>query len=308
VFVGRRRLLEKCRLAVEAGQNVWLWGEHGVGKTALAKRAAPGALYLPHSSPPKELLSSLLLECWRRGWHTVASGEDEDDEGEEDEGKAEKKIRRLDQKSATAGAVAALRKAGEDGTSGGEGRPLLILDDFDQAPASSVRVCRALAGVATLLACGVAERPAQRPFLFGFEKVEVARLSRAEGEQLASRLLDEFAIAARERPSLLRYVVEQAQGLPLVAHELVARAARRGDVSLRGVRGAGVRGEGVHGLSTVDMTPGLVIGACVLLGLRYALRGLGDADLTVMAGVAAAAFTGLRFYAGRLSKPSRSGR
>ena len=294
VFVGRRRVLEKCRLAVDAGQNVWLCGEHGVGKTAIAKRAAPGAIYLPHSSPPKELLSTLLLECWRCGWHTVVGGEDEDE--------ADKKIRRLDQKSATAQAVAALRQAAE-GDGGDARRPVLILDDFDQAPASSVRVCRALSSVATLLACGVMAKTAQRPFLFTFEKVEVERLSRVEGELLASRLLDEFSIPARERPSLLRHVVEQAQGLPAVSHELVARAARRGDVSLRGVRE-----EGVHGLSTVDMTPGLVIGACVLLGLRYAVRGLGDADLTVMAGVAAAAFMGLRFYAGRLARPSRGGR
>ena len=291
-FVGRRRMLEKCRHAVDAGQSVWLVGEHGVGKTALARRIVSGALYLPHSTPAKELLTSLLMECYGRGWYDPPKGKEA--EGEDAaEAVVEKRIRRLDQKTAAGEAIKAL--SGQSA--------VLILDEFDQAPLSVVRVCRQIAPHATIIACGVSERAAQRPFLFGFERVEVKRLSRVESEELVKRLLDELNLDARERPALLRHIVEEAQGLPLVVHELVERSARKGDLSLKGVKR-----EAVHGHTTVDMTPGMVIFACIILALRYAVRGLGDADLTVMAGLAAAVFMGLRFYAYRLAKPNRSRR
>lgn len=287
-------MLERCRRAVDAGVGVFLLGEHGVGKTALAKRICDGrtgdeAIYLPHCSPVKELLCSLLMECWRRGVWELPDG------AESDEASVEKKVRRFDQKAALTQAVKALQNAGKSQ------KPVVIIDEFEGASASVVRACRHLAPHATLIVCGASEKPGQRPFLFGFEKIEVARLSKSESEELATRLLGEFQIAEGERGALLRHVVEAAQGLPRVIHELVSRAAKRGDVSLRGVRR-----EEVHGHTTVDMTPALIIGACFLLALRYAVRGLGDADLPALAGISAAGFMVLRFYAYRMSRPQRA--
>ncbi len=287
-FIGRRRTVERCRATLDAGGHLFLHGEHGVGKTALARRLASDALYLPHSSPVKEVLCGLLLEFWRRGWWQL-------DDGTSETLEVERKVRRLDQKVATAQVILALK--------GLDKPPILILDEFDGATAGVVRVVREIAPHARLVCCGVSEKAHQKPFLFAFERVEVARLTKAESEELAARLLDEFALAPRDRPALLRHLVEEAQGLPNVLQELVARASRKGDVTL-----AGVRGEPVSGHRIVDMTPGLVIFACVILGARYAVRGLGDADLTLLAGLSAALFMGLRFYAYRLARPARSPR
>lgn len=287
-FIGRRRLLERCRAVLDACGHLFLHGEHGVGKTALARRLFSDAVYLPHSNPVKEVLSSLLLEFWRRGWWQW-------DEAATEAAEVEKKVRRLDQKAAMVQVVRALR--------GVDKPPVVILDEFDGATATVVRVVREIAPHARLVCCGVSEKPHQKSFLFAFEKVEVARLSKAESEELATRLLDEFALPARDRPALLRHLVEEAQGLPLVLQELVARAARKGDVSL-----SGVRSEALSGHRTVDMTPGLVVFACVILAARYAVRGLGDADLTVLAGLSAALFMGLRFYAYRLARPAKASR
>lgn len=287
-FIGRRRTLERCRAVLDSGGHVFLHGEHGVGKTALARRLESDAIYLPHSNPVKEVLCSLLLEFWRRGWWQL-------DDGTSELAEVERKVRRLDQKVAAAQVVRALKSLDKP--------PILILDEFEGATASVVRVVRDILAHARLVCCATHEKPHQRPFLFAFEKVEVARLSKSESEELATRLLDEFALAPRERPALLRHLVEEAQGLPNVLQELVARASRKGDVSL-----SGVRGEAVSGHRTVDMTPGLVIFGCVILGARYAVRGLGDADLTIIAGLSAALFMGLRFYAYRLARPTRSAR
>lgn len=283
-FIGRARLLAKCRQAVDAGLDVWLTGEQGVGKTALAKRIASDAIYLAQIAPAKELLSTLLLECWRRGWH--------DAEGEEAE--VEKALRRLDQKAAANAIVAALKKAD------GAGQPVLILDDFGSASPTIIRICRRLAEVSTVIAVGVEARTAQRPFLFHFTHIEVPRLTRSESEELTRRLLDEYGVPQKERAGLLRHVVEAAQGLPAIAHELVKRGVKRGDLSVRGVRQ-----EELHGHKTVDMTPGIVAAACGLLALRYAVRGMNDADLTVLAGLGTVAFLVLRLYASRLSAKKR---
>ena len=60
-FIGRAPLLANCRAAVESGQDVWLLGEHGVGKSALARRIHPDALYVPGVTPAKDLLTCLLV-------------------------------------------------------------------------------------------------------------------------------------------------------------------------------------------------------------------------------------------------------
>lgn len=78
-FVGRARLVEKVKVALDAGLDIWLTGEHGVGKTALAKRVAPDAIYCPHVTPAKEFLFLILSECYRRGWY-VPDGDFVDDE------------------------------------------------------------------------------------------------------------------------------------------------------------------------------------------------------------------------------------
>ena len=55
----------------------------------------------------------------------------------------------------------------------------------------------------------------------------------------------------KSAPRLLRQIVEQSQGLPSIARELVKRVAARGDLSLNAIRR-----EDLHGAKPLDMTPG----------------------------------------------------
>lgn len=286
VFIGRQHVLEKCRAAVDAGISIQLLGEHGVGKSALAKRIHSEALYIAHVTPAKDLLTALLKECYRRGWHDVQTKDDE----EMDDVALERALRKMDVKAATAAAVQALK----------ERRAILVLDNFDEASATVVRLCRQLADVCLLVVCSVAPRPAQKPFLFGLTTIAVPRLTRSESEQLVNRLLGEHKVEERERKRVLRQLVESSQGLPSIIHATVKRAVGRGELSLQSVRK-----EEISGHKTVDMTPGLVILACLLVGLRVALRGSGDHDVTVILGATGALFMLVRFYAGRLSRTTR---
>lgn len=296
VFVGRGRLLAELRRATDAGLDVHLTGEAGVGKTALARRTRPDALYLPHCSPAGELLCGVLSECYKRGWWDVPG----DDGTPLDDLALAKAVKKLGQKPAQAEAIKALKRRQDAGTPA-----LLILDNFDAAPVMAVRIVRALAPVATLIAIGHNPKPTHKPFLFGCTQIEVLRLSKSEADELTSRLLEPHQSAGRiherERASLQRQILEQAQGLPAVIVELVKRAEKRGELSLRGVAG-----EDVHGTKTVDMTPGLMVVGILLVGFRMAMRGLHDADMSVLIGFSGAFLMLARLFASRLS--GRGGR
>ena len=289
-FVGRKHLVERARRAVDAGQHVHLVGEHGIGKTTLARRLRPGALYLGTVSPVKELITALLAQCYRLGWFHIGDAGDELDDAQLD-----KRIRRITVADGRRQAVAAL-----------SGRQaVIVLDDFDRAGASVLGVARELARVATLVVCSVAPPSAQLPFLgLGFERIEVGRLAKAEAEELADRLLAEHraGLSAREAQALKRHVLEQAQGVPAILQELVGRARRRGEVSLRAVRN-----EPLSAHKTIDMTPALLIAGCFLLVLRIALRGVGDQDLTIFLGAMGGLFMVARLFGGALSGRRRRG-
>ena len=112
--------------------------------------------------------------------------------------------------------------------------------------------------------------------------------------------MSEHEVAEREKKRVLRQLVESSQGLPSIIHETVKRAVGRGDLSLKSVRK-----EEMSGHRTIDMTPGLVVIAFVLVGLRVALRGSSDHDVTVILGAGGAVFMLFRFYATRLSRTNR---
>lgn len=285
-FIGRRRLVEECRQAIDNDLDVWLTGESGVGKTALAKRISNDAIYVPHVSPIKELLTTLLMECCRRGWYQPATKGGEEIECEE----SEKAIRKLDTKTATTEALAALK----------DKKAVLILDDFDTATATVVRVCRKLGDITTVIACGVNSKPAQQPFLFRFTHITVPRLSESESRELAERLLNEYSIPQAEHGRLMRQLIEQAQGMPSILQELVKRSARRGDMSA-----TSMRKESLSGHKQVDMTPGVVLVAAALVLLRVFTRGLGDHDLSMMMGGSGVLFMLVRFFAFRLGNKKR---
>lgn len=91
---------------VDAGISIQLLSEHGVGKSALARRIHSETFYTPHVTPAKDVLTAILKKCYRRGWHDVESKDGE----EMNEATLERTLRKMDVKAATAAAVQALRE------------------------------------------------------------------------------------------------------------------------------------------------------------------------------------------------------
>lgn len=291
IFIGRSAQLAQCRRAVDAGLDVHLVGEKGVGKTALARRINPQAIYVAHCNPVSELLGAILGECYARGWWTPPDGEDASDEAA-----ISKLVRKMTNKSAASEAVAALKARKEAGA-----LAVLVLDDFDTAPATVVRLVRQIAAVSTVVAVSTSAKPAQAAFLFGCSRITLPRLSKSEAEELVARLLEPHTASGqllqRDRAALHRQIVEQAQGVPAVAMELVKRAAARGQLNTRAVAG-----EDMSGARTVDMTPALIVFLILLVGARVAMRGI-DADITVLLGFAGAFLMLARLFMGALMQP-----
>lgn len=211
-----------------------------------------------------------------------------------DEGGVVKIIRKMGQKAATEAAVAAFRVATPCA--------IVVFDNFDAAPAGVVRLVRALAECATVVAVGSQTPKAhQKPFLFSCTPVEVKRLTARETEELVVRLVEPHPVRASEKERLVRHLVEESQGLPAVVHELIKRGVARGDLSLASLR----REQGINGFRTVDMTPGFALLMVLLMMARGFSRGWGDTDLRV----GFAAFGGLmmvaRFFAFRATASRR---
>ena len=302
IFVGRTRLLDKARQAVSSGLNVHLTGEAGTGKTTLARRVVPGAVFVEHPAPPSDVLATLLLHAHAKGWWTPpaptssrsgAGAGGSGDPDDLDEAALVKIIRKLGQKGAVEATVAAYTIATP--------KAVIVFDNFDAAPAGVVRLVRSLSECATVIVVGSqSPKPHQKPFLFSCTPVEVKRLTTHETEELVTRLVEPHPVRAGEKARLIRHIVEESQGLPAVVHELIKRGVARGDLSLASLR----REQGVNGFKTVDMTPGFVLALALLMMARGFTRGWGDTDLRI-------AFAGLgglmmvaRFFAFR-AKPAR---
>ena len=298
IFVGRSRLLDRARQAIDGGLHVHLCGEAGTGKTTLARRVSPGAVFVEHPAPPSDVLATLLLYAHAKGWWTPppassrsSFGGDDDDL---DEGAIVKIIRKIGQKAATEATVAAYRVATP--------KAVIVFDSFEQAPAGVVRLVRALSETATIIAVsGETLKAHQKPLLFNFSRIEVKRLTARETQELVERLVEPHPVRAGEKARLVRHLVEESQGLPAVVHELIKRAKARGDLSLSSLR----RDQDVNGHKTVDMTPGLALLMCLLMMVRGMSRGWGDVDLRI----GFAAFGGLmmvaRFFAFRAATRGR---
>ena len=297
-FVGRARLVAQIRQSLDSGIPIFLRGESGVGKTALAHRAAPDAYYIEHCTPVKELLVSLLLALYNDGLHDLADDGKGDDETLPDEEELRRKFKRLDTRAALAAICAALKAAAAERGA----PPVIIFDEFETVTATTIRAVRQIAGCATLICCAPAAKPIQKPFLVAFTYVDVPRLSQNENEKLINKLLDDHAddVSAKERPRLARQIAEQSQGLPRITRELVKRVAARGELSTNAVRR-----EDLHGAKPLDMTPGLLVIAILVTGVRVAMRPLHDPDMMVLFGFSGAILMIVRLFFFRLNGRGR---
>ena len=108
---------------------------------------------------------------------------------------------------------------------------------------------------------------------------------RFSSESTRARFVRHVAIACSGAPAAIRGMLEAASAEP----EITPARAR----SFQHEAAA-------HYL---DMTPLVVILMVVFLALRYISRGVGDAEMVVLSGVATAIFIGLRFFMYRLRAP-----
>lgn len=126
-------------------------------------------------------------------------------------------------------------------------------------------------------------------------------LTQAQARTIAERWLDESSIrfhSARVRAAFLRHVAQDSGGVPAAIEGMLTAAANDGEVTPAKVRAYAHEA----GVTYLDMTPVVILGAVVFMALRYISRGISETELLVLSGVGSALFYGLSFLMRRLAR------
>jgi hypothetical protein len=131
--------------------------------------------------------------------------------------------------------------------------------------------------------------------------IELGPLSQKQARTIAERWLEASPIrfpSQRVRASFLRHVAQDSGGVPAAIEGMLIAAANDGEVTPAKVRAYAHEA----GVTYLDMTPVVILGAVVFMAMRYISRGISETELLVLSGVGSALFYGLSFLMRRLAR------
>jgi len=131
--------------------------------------------------------------------------------------------------------------------------------------------------------------------------IELGPLTQKQARAIAEHWLDESPIrfhSHRVRASFLRHVAQDSGGVPAAIEGMLVAAANDGEVTPAKVRSYAHEA----GVTYLDMTPVVILGAVVFMAMRYISRGISETELLVLSGVGSALFYGLSILMRRLAR------
>lgn len=127
------------------------------------------------------------------------------------------------------------------------------------------------------------------------ERIALKPLPQEACRQIAEQWLKQFPVrfdSDRTRAAFLRAVEQDSGGMPVAIRGMLESAAIEPEVTRATVRGF------VHeaGINYVDMTPVVILLAAVIMAARYVGRGIGNVELTLLAGIGMGLLLVIRFF------------
>jgi len=282
LLLGRSRELRLLQDHLRKGSSVFLQGPEGVGKTALLLElyslARSGAfdgepLYIPQGSPTKEFLVGLALELVRRGLL----------EPQNFERRRNAQLARL--------LYEALRETGK--------RYLLLIDHVERLNATQQGVMEPFLEHQVVMA---SSKPKALRWSH-FAVLELAPLDEFSQEALIELYVEDEGLWVEDLPLFKKALLRRSQGNLKKLMGLLERSRLEGRITTAFVhKELGV----VEERDYIDVTPVILIGAAVFIGIRFFGLGLGDQELYVLAGMGYAFAWVFRALMWRWRKPKRS--
>ena len=301
-IVGRDRELRQAASTLRKGSNLLITGRAGIGKTALLRRlhelmgGERPCLWVPEGTAkeqayalarqthehvglrvPETLIPARFLGRARREgvhWRWV--------------GRA---IRRMPSRDCVQMVADSLEASAQ---------PVLVFMESLELPPSQAEQFAVVLEVAQVAACMDAanRRERIRRLLWRFpeqERIELRPLTREACREIAERWLDEHPVrfeSDRVRAAFLRAVEQDSGGVPAAILGMLETAAAEPEVTRATVR----QFSHEAGVTYVDMTPVVILGVAVVIAARYVARGVGSAELYVLAGIGMGLAVAIRFF------------
>jgi len=243
-------------LAELQNNNVMLLGDHGLGKTYLAKQLlADNWIYFPAPNPAKTNLLLVLEKFIHKGRKN----------------KIYKKAKPM-QINELCSEIIALKK-----------KIFIVIDEFhmvSELSALSYGFLTESKNIRFLIISNkkyiekAEKKPAAKRFLWDFKKIELSPLSRPESFVFAGKLFEQYKIKRNDQ--LLAKIAKNSSGCPLTIKrsvEQVSRGEKPDYLSFGEVQDKGI-----------NLFPVFFLFAFVLIGMKYLLRITDDYELANISG------------------------
>lgn len=282
LLLGRSRELRLLKDYLGKGSSVFLQGPEGVGKTALmlevyslaCSRAFDGEpIYIPQGSPTKEFLVGLALELVRRSLLEPQNFE------------------RLRNAQLARLLYETMRVANK--------RYLLLIDHVEKLNATQQGVMEPFLEHQVVMA---SSKPKALRWSH-FAVLELSPLDEFSQEALIELFVEDEGLWVEDLPLFKKALLRRSQGNLKKLMGLLERSRIEGRITTEFChKELGV----VEERDYIDVTPVILIGAAIFIGIRFLGLGLGDQELYVLAGMGYAFAWVFRALMWRWRKPKRS--
>lgn len=295
-FIGRSSILDTAKQHLLKGQHVCLYGDRGIGKTAITEEVVrwlreekPGlrVIHLADEMTFKNLLIQLVKELHELGLfnHPLIPP---DEMATLKWPQISKRTRALTLHELGSAVVTSLR---------GEG-VLLVIDSLNKVkPTDQAWLQDIIKNAVCLLATRDKDEKNLKPLLARFELVHVPPLSKGEAYDLMEAFLVEHPVPSTDPKHYRKAVWDASKGYPNAIRDLIWKGSLEKYVDKEHIRGL-AHDAGVRGFS---IAPLLLVVVAAFSVWRYMARGTGDQDGIIIGGIGSVVFSVIWLFTRRFT-------
>ncbi|ADE16980.1 conserved hypothetical protein (plasmid) [Nitrosococcus halophilus Nc 4] len=173
-----------------------------------------------------------------------------------------------------------------------EGRVLMAVDDMTRLTPTQQAFWLAIFNQAQVITCASEKKQGLRKLWWKMKEIPVPPLTPEASADMVRASITQQGVLIESPELYVSHVVKQSGGNPQAIDDMVNDSAKERVVDKRQIR------EMRHqaGVRYLDFTPVMMVAGALIIGTRYLAIGLGDTELYILAGMAAALFLSLRFF------------